>query len=126
MPLLRRQDKGTLLTNAEVDENFDSAVIDKGDLPQATNWNTLTRPQIRRVNYGNWSGASNYPTEATTAGLLHVYQSGTAVVQKYTQTGAGGVEWIRTKTGASDWTAWTKPASNAGAPDFLLQNAGIY
>lgn len=125
MPLLTRQDKGTLLLNDEVDENFLSSVIDKGDLPAATDWNTLVRPQMRRVNYVDWTGASNHPASAGSAGLLHVYQSGNAVVQRYTQTGTGSVDWIRTKTGVSDWTAWTRSA-NSSVQDFLLQNAGIY
>jgi len=125
MPKLRRTDLGRLLTNAEVDENFDSSVCDEGDLPQVTNWNNMDRPIMARVNYADWTGASNYPPSAEPVGLLTVYQSGNAIVQKYVEA-VSLAEWTRSKAGVADWSVWIKPGGGAfSIADFLFQNAGV-
>lgn len=80
-----------------------------------SNWDTNLRLGIYNVDRTDWSGTVGTPTDANTVGLLVVLSSGSMTVQRYQQNieGSIAIEYVRTKSGANNWSPWKQAADGA-------------
>lgn len=91
---------------------------DQGTDP--SNWDQNSKLGLYYVNRQSWSGTVGTPTETDTVGLLAVFVSGGAIVQKYQPGNVGssyGSEYIRSRIGNASWTAWTRTVADGGFLD---------